>query len=154
VLAFKPLGGGDRRLNNPAFARPRRAAQQLRGEIMTEKLAPLTEILDVEQFEPVALFQLIELARNFLRNADDPWSAYGWVELWMNLDSTLQGDGFDFADPDEDIASLVNPEMIERAKVEGEVLKMRKDSGRCVHCGGTREHDHNHNHEAANAAAN
>jgi hypothetical protein len=70
----------------------------------------------------------------------------------MNLDSTLQGDGFDFADPDEDIASLVNPEMIERAKAEGEILKARKDSGRCMHCGGTREHDHNH--EAANAAAN
>jgi hypothetical protein len=26
---------------------------------MTDKLAPLNEILDVEQFEPIALFQLI-----------------------------------------------------------------------------------------------
>jgi hypothetical protein len=114
---------------------------------MTEQEQTQPLVIDCEHFEPWALKQLDRVARNFVRGAEDPWDAFVWVEIWLAVAEAMGGAELDLDPIHVDALEFLNPERIDRATKEAEILKARKDSGRCLECG--EQHENEHEHESA-----
>jgi hypothetical protein len=114
---------------------------------MTNKEQAEPLVIDCEHFEPHVLRQLGQMARNFVHGSEVPWEAISWSQIWLFVADAMGGGGLDLVHVPDDALEFLNLEMIERATAEAEILRVRKDSGRCLLCGG--EHEEEHAHEAA-----